>query len=173
MRHFRAQRDPFAPNKDLCGKHINIIFRYFLMAPSTVQNLKNKSSKQTRIISIRHFQAKNDLFSQKFFFQKPINKSCSFHWFLSTFKNPKSDANPLLKYWRLKKTEISLAGSVLDIDWQANFFKICSFRRTFLYLLVTRKLPMQTLQKLHLSNMLYIEQVTCHLMMLLLSSRAC
>ena len=32
---------------------------------------------------------------------------------------------------------------------------------------------MQTLQKLHLSNMLYIEQVTCHLMMLLLSSRAC
>ena len=32
---------------------------------------------------------------------------------------------------------------------------------------------MQTLQKLHLSNRLYIEQVTCHLLMPLLSSRAC
>ena len=32
---------------------------------------------------------------------------------------------------------------------------------------------MQTLQKLHLSNRLYIEQVTCHLLMLLLSARAC
>ena len=32
---------------------------------------------------------------------------------------------------------------------------------------------MQTLQKLHLSNRLYIEQVTCHLLMLLLSTRAC
>ena len=31
---------------------------------------------------------------------------------------------------------------------------------------------MQTLQKLHLSNRLYIEQVTCHLLMLLLSARA-
>ena len=32
---------------------------------------------------------------------------------------------------------------------------------------------MQILQKLHLSNRLYIEQVTCHLLMPLLSSRAC
>ena len=39
--------------------------------------------------------------------------------------------------------------------------------------MVSRKLPMQTLQKLHLSNRLYIEQVTCHLLMLLLSARAC
>ena len=34
-------------------------------------------------------------------------------------------------------------------------------------------LPLQTLQKLHLSNRLYIEQVTCHLLTLLLSARAC
>ena len=32
---------------------------------------------------------------------------------------------------------------------------------------------MQTLQKLHLSNRLYMEQVTCHLLMPLLSLRAC
>ena len=32
---------------------------------------------------------------------------------------------------------------------------------------------MQTLQKLHVSNGLYTEQVTCHLLMLLLSARAC
>ena len=37
-------------------------------------------------------------------------------------------------------------------------------------MLVSRKLPMQ---KLHLSNRLCIEQVTCHLLMLLLSARAC
>ena len=36
-----------------------------------------------------------------------------------------------------------------------------------------RKLPMQTLPILHLLNRLYIEQVTCHLLMLLLSARAC
>ena len=39
--------------------------------------------------------------------------------------------------------------------------------------MVSRKLPMQTLQKLHLSNRLYIEQITCHLLMLLLSARTC
>ena len=32
---------------------------------------------------------------------------------------------------------------------------------------------MQTLQKLHLSNRLYIEKVTCHLLMFLLSARSC
>ena len=40
-------------------------------------------------------------------------------------------------------------------------------------MLISRKLPMQTLQKLHLSNRLYIEQISCHLLMLLLSVRAC
>ena len=39
--------------------------------------------------------------------------------------------------------------------------------------MVSRKLPIETLQKLHLSNRLYMEQVTCHLLMLLLSARAC
>ena len=38
--------------------------------------------------------------------------------------------------------------------------------------MISRKLPMETLQKLHLSNRLYIEQVTCHLLILLLSARA-
>ena len=32
---------------------------------------------------------------------------------------------------------------------------------------------MQALQKLHISNRLYIEQVTCHFLILLLSARAC
>ena len=39
--------------------------------------------------------------------------------------------------------------------------------------MVSRKPPMQTLQKLHLSNRLYLEKVTCYLLMLLLSARAC
>ena len=40
-------------------------------------------------------------------------------------------------------------------------------------ILVSRKLLMQTLQKLHLSNSLYIEQYTSHLLILLSSTRAC
>ena len=39
--------------------------------------------------------------------------------------------------------------------------------------MVSRKLSMKTLRKLHLSNRLYIEQVTCHLLILLFSVRAC
>ena len=39
--------------------------------------------------------------------------------------------------------------------------------------MVSRNLLVENLQKLHLSNRLYIEQVTCHLLMPLLSSRAC
>ena len=39
--------------------------------------------------------------------------------------------------------------------------------------MVSRKLAMQTLQKQYLSNRLYIEQVTCNLLMFLLSAKTC
>ena len=42
-------------------------------------------------------------------FRKPVNKSCSFHSCLSTCQKSKSDIHLLMKYWRLKNTEISMA----------------------------------------------------------------
>ena len=45
------------------------------------------------------------------FFRKPVNKPCFFHSCLSTCQKSKSDINLLVKYWRLKNTEISLAES--------------------------------------------------------------
>ena len=47
------------------------------------------------------------------FFRKPVNEPCFFHSCLFTCQksDKKSDINPLLKYWRLKNTEISLTES--------------------------------------------------------------
>ena len=45
------------------------------------------------------------------FFRKPVNEPCFFHSCLSTCQKSKSDINLLVKYWRLKNTEISLAES--------------------------------------------------------------
>ena len=43
------------------------------------------------------------------FFRKPVNEPCFFHSCLSTCKKSKSDIYLLVKYQRLKNTEISLA----------------------------------------------------------------
>ena len=46
------------------------------------------------------------------FFRKSVNKPCcSFHSCLSTCQKSKSDINLIMKYWRLKNTEISLVKS--------------------------------------------------------------
>ena len=49
--------------------------------------------------------------NENFFFRKPVNKPCSFHSCLPTCQKSKSDINLLMKYWRLKNTEISLTES--------------------------------------------------------------
>ena len=56
------------------------------------------------------------------FFRKPVNEPCFFHSCLSTCQKSKSDINLLVKYWRLKNTEMSLA-------WEPDFSQACSFRR--------------------------------------------
>ena len=89
-----------------------------------MQNWKNKSSKQIQNMKIRHIRAKNGLFALNFFFsfQKPINKPCSCHSCLPTFEKSKSDADSLMKYWRLKKAEISLANSIFGHNLRTWFF---------------------------------------------------
>ena len=46
------------------------------------------------------------------FFRKPVNETCSFHSCLSTCQKSKWGINLLVKYWRLKNTEISLTESL-------------------------------------------------------------
>ena len=60
--------------------------------------------------------------SNESFFRKTVNKNCSFHSCLSACQKSKSDINLLVKYWRLKNTEMSLA-------WEPDFSQACSFRR--------------------------------------------
>ena len=51
------------------------------------------------------------IWANEIFFRKPVNEPCSFHSCLSTCQKLKSDINLLVKYWRLKNTEISLTES--------------------------------------------------------------
>ena len=72
--------------------------------------------------------AQNGPFPQmRIFFRKSVNEPGFFHSCLSTCQKSKSCINLLVKYWRLKNTEISLA--FLAITWEPDFFKACSFRR--------------------------------------------
>ena len=71
--------------------------------------LKNSSS-ESRVMRMRYFWVQNDPFPQmRIFFRKPVNEPCCFHSCLSTCQKSKSDIYLLVKYRRLKNTEISLA----------------------------------------------------------------
>ena len=91
-------------------KIIDIILIY-LSAPFIVQNFK-KFYQQIQSYEDSQFLGQNGLFPQmRIFFRKLVNKPCFFHACLSTCQKSKSDINLLVKYWRLKNTEISLAES--------------------------------------------------------------
>ena len=73
--------------------------------------LKNSYS-WSRVMRMHNFWAQNGPFPQmRIFFRKPVNEPRFFHSCLSTCQKSKSDINLLVKYWRLKNTEISLAES--------------------------------------------------------------
>ena len=93
------------PQTRCFGKIINTILIYPLPI------LKHFSSR-SRVMRMRNFWAQNGPFPQmRIFFRKPVNEPCFFHSCLSTCQKSKSDINLLVKYWRLKNTEISLAES--------------------------------------------------------------
>ena len=67
------------------------------------------SSIGSRVTRMRNFWAQNSPFPQmRIFFQKPVKEPCFFHSCLSTWQKSKSDIFLIVKYWRLKNTEISL-----------------------------------------------------------------
>ena len=75
---------------------------------------------------------KNGPFLQmRIFFRKAVYDPCSFHSCLSTCQksSKKSDINLLVKYWLLKNTEISLAGSHFWLTWEPDFSQAGSFCR--------------------------------------------
>ena len=75
------------------------------------------------------FRPKMAHFPKWEFFRKTFDEPCFLHPCLSICQKSKSDINLLVKYWRLKNTEISLAESHFWITWELDFSQACSFRR--------------------------------------------
>ena len=103
--HFRAQNGPFALNKKSLVQAINIIFIY-LLAPFIVQSFKKILTADPELWGCTIFGPKMAHLPKREFFHKT---HCSFHSCLSTCQKSESDINLLMKYWRLKNTEILLA----------------------------------------------------------------
>ena len=111
MHHFWVQ------SSFIIWKIINIILIYLL--PLSLCKILKKFFHWIH----SYEDAQNGPFPQiRTFFRKPVNDPCFFHSCLSTCQKSKSDINLLVKYWRLKNTEMSLA-------WEPDFSQACSFRR--------------------------------------------
>ena len=91
------------PKWVICPKHE--IFGKVITMTSIFQNFKFFFN-GSRVMRMCHFWIQTI-----FFFGKPVNKPVSYHSCLSTFQKSKSDINLLMKYWRLKNSEISLVKS--------------------------------------------------------------
>ena len=99
------------PQTNFFWKIINIILIY-LLAPFIVQNFKKILPADPELWGCAIFGPKMAHFPKwEFFFRKPFNEPCFFHSCLSTCQKSKSDISLLMKYWRLKNTEISFAES--------------------------------------------------------------
>ena len=88
-----------------------IITFIYLLALFIVQNLKKFFQRIQSYEDAQFLGPKWPISPNKNFFRKPVNEPCFFHSCLSTCQKSKSDINLLVKYWRLKNTEISLAES--------------------------------------------------------------
>ena len=107
--HLWAQNGPFGPNKNFVGK---FLISFSSISPLHCAKFLKNSSSRSRVMRMHNFWAQNGPFPQmRIFFRKPVNEPRFFHSCLSTCQKSKSDINLLVKYWRLKNTEISLAES--------------------------------------------------------------
>ena len=110
-------------DRNFFGKTVIIIF-ICLLVPFIDQKLKKIHSADPELWGWSIFGPEMIQLTPKIFFSENplINKPCSFHSCLSTFQKSKSDVNPLMRYWLLKKTEISLAGNILGHNLRTRFF---------------------------------------------------
>ena len=97
------------PQKKFFWKIINIVLIY-LLAPFIVQNLKKILPVDPELRGCAIFGHKMTHFPKWDFFSENLLISF-FHSCLSTCQKSKSDISLLMKYWRLKNTEISFAES--------------------------------------------------------------
>ena len=126
MRHFWVQNGPFAPNKKFFRKLL-ISFSSTYYPPSLCKIFKeffqqSKSYEDEQFLGIKWPIPPNENL-----FRKPANEPCFFHSCLSTCQKSKSDINLLVKYWRLKNTEISLAKSHFGYNLRTRFFASMQF----------------------------------------------
>ena len=119
--------DPELWGCTICGPKMVIFHNFFfffwkiinitlicLLAPLIMENLKKNFPADPELWGCTIFGPKMTHFPKwELFLRKPLNEPCFFHSCLFTCQNSdaKSDINLLVKYWRLKNTEISVAES--------------------------------------------------------------
>ena len=96
------------PQTRFFWEKIAITFIY-LLVPFIVENCKKILTADSDLWGCTIFGPKMVHLPELEFFRKPVNKPCSFHSCISTCQKPKSDINLLMKYSRLRNTDISLA----------------------------------------------------------------
>ena len=90
--------------------------------------LKNSYSR-SRVMRMRHFWAQNGPFPQMIIFSENLLTSLVsiIHAYLHAKNQSQILIYLLMKYWRLKNTEISLAKSVFDYNLRTRFFPSMQF----------------------------------------------
>ena len=84
---------------------------------------------QSRVMRMRHFWAQNGPFPQMIIFSENLLTSLvsTIHAYLHAKNQSQILIYLLMKYWRLKNTEISLAKSVFDYNLRTRFFPSMQF----------------------------------------------
>ena len=111
---FLGPKWSICPTQNFFWKIINIILVY-LLAPFIGQNFKKIFPVDPEFVDSWRCAIFGPKMAHcpkiRIFFTKPVNEPCFFHSCLSTCRKSKADLNLLVKYWRFKNTEISLAKS--------------------------------------------------------------
>ena len=126
MCHFRAQNCPFVLNKNFLVQTIIIAFIY-LLAFFTGQNFKKFLQRIKSYEDAQFLSPKWPISPNENFFRKSGNQLCFFHSCLSTCQKSKSDINLLVKYWRLKNTEIHWPRAIFGYNLRTRFFPSMQF----------------------------------------------
>ena len=109
MHHFWTQNGLFAP-AFLGVKIIKSFSSNY--SPLSLFKISKKSFQRIQTYAdVQFLDKKLVICPNENFFRKPVNEPCSLHSCLSACQKSKWDINLLVKYWRDKNTEISLAES--------------------------------------------------------------
>ena len=105
---FSGSKWPICPEQFFFGTNHYYCF-HLPISPFHCAKLKKIYPADPKLWGCSIFGPKMTHLPKWVFFRKSVNEPCFFHSCLSTCQKSKSDINLLVKYWRLKNTEISLA----------------------------------------------------------------